>query len=132
MSLVLDLTEELEHRLRQKAEQQGLAPETCAVRLLECELAERPAGELSDDELLLEATRGLPESVWEPFHRLVELRERDETLSDDQHRELLRLNAIVESSHAKRMEYAAEIAIRRGIPLRAVMDELGFPNYGSL
>jgi hypothetical protein len=130
MTLTLDLPVELADRLREKAAEEGINPEICAVKLLQNELAEKPVSEMDEDELLLEAARGLPDSVWERYHELIRLHQGDGELADEDQREFCELNEIVETSHARRVSCVAELAARRGVGLRALMDQLGFPNYG--
>ncbi|MBW3597471.1 MAG: hypothetical protein KY475_09380 [Planctomycetes bacterium] len=60
------------------------------------------------------------------------LQQERERLDEHDQRELLELNELVESTHARRMQYVAELALRRGTPLRELMDQLGFPDYGRI
>lgn len=130
MTLTLDLPIELEDRLRKKAAQDGVRPETCALQLLENELTDKLSSEMDENELLREAARGLSESVWTRYHDLIQRREANERLSERDHREFCELNELVETAHARRVKYVAELAARRGVELRELMDQLGFPNYG--
>ena len=130
MNLTLNLRPDLENRLREKAAQDGVLPEACALTLLEDQLPDRSASEMSESELMLEAARGLPETVWQRFHELSRRQQEQETLGEDDRREFLELNEHVETTHARRMSYVAELAVRRGVGLRELMDRLGFPNQG--
>jgi hypothetical protein len=132
MTIVLNLRQDLEKLLREKAAQDGINPEAFALKLLEDQLATKSVAELPDSELVLEAARGLPESAWKRHQELIDLQQTQETLDDVRHRELVELNELIEATHARRMEYVAELARRRGVELRDVMDELGFPNYGRV
>jgi hypothetical protein len=132
MTLNLNLRPDLEDRLRQKAAQEGVQPEACALKLLEDQLVDNPPATMSESQLLVEAARGLPESVWKRYHELSKLQQEQEKLGEDDHREFLELNDLVERTHARRMRYVAELALRRGVKLRDLMDELGFPNYGGV
>ncbi len=124
MNLSLDLSPELEERLREKAASAGINPQACAVKLLESQLTETQLSEVSETDLLLQATRGLPESIWQRYHELMDLRQAEQ-LSSDEHEELKRLTSTVESAHVRRLEFVAELAKRRGVGLREMMDELG-------
>jgi iron-sulfur cluster repair protein YtfE (RIC family) len=124
MNLSLDLSPELEARLRETATRAGLKPQVYAVKLLERQLTDISPANMSESDLLLEATRGLPESVWKRYHELVELR-RAEQLSPSAHEELIELTSVVERAHTRRLEFVAELARRRGVGLREMMDELG-------
>ena len=94
--------------------------------------ARRNAPVLPPDESALFAVinRGLSEKERE---RLKELGERrsDETLSSDEHEELLTLQHKLEALHTARMKALADLAALRGLTLTAMMDQLGihFPDY---
>ena len=74
--------------------------------------------------------RGLQEIAWQRYHELIRRQQEQEKLGEDDHRELLELNELVETTHARRMNYVAELAVRRSVGLRELMDQLGFPDYG--
>ena len=63
------------------------------------------------------------------YHELIDLRQQ-KTFDEDNRRELVELNELVETTHARRVTYVAELAVRRGVDLRDLMDQLGFPNHG--
>lgn len=128
MNLSLDLSPELEERLREKAASAGINPQACAVKLLESQLTVTQLSELSETDLLLQATRGLPESIWQRYHELMDLRQAEQ-LSSDEHEELKQLTSTVESAHVRRLEFVAELAKRRSVGLRDMMDELGLGKF---
>lgn len=132
MTIVLNLRQDLEKLLREKAAQDGVDPEAFALKLLEDQLATKSVAKLPESELILEAARGLPESTWRRHQELVDLQQTEEELDHDDQRELVELNELIETTHARRMEYVAELARRRGVDLRDLMDELGFPNHGRV
>ncbi len=88
--------------------------------------AQRKAPSLSKDEteLLLKINQGLPDDVQRRFDELVAKRQA-ETLTPDEHQELLHLIDQIEKSDAKRVQYLAELARLRGISLTTLMDQLG-------
>lgn len=129
MTIVLNLRQDLERILLEKAALDGINPEAFALQLLEDQLATKSVAGLSESELILEAARGLPESVWNRQQELVDLQRTQDKLDHDHHRELVELNELIETTHARRMEFVAELARRRGVELRDLMDELGFPNH---
>jgi hypothetical protein len=94
--------------------------------------ARRNASVLSSDESALFAiiNRALSESERERLAALGE-RRANETLTSDEHEELLTLQHKLEALHAARMKALASLAEFRGITLTAVMDQLGihFPDY---
>lgn len=108
------------------AELDRFAEEVAAVR------ARRRAPMLSEDESALFAiiNQTLPET---DRQRLTELGEQraNETLTPDEHRELLELQQRLEALHAARMKALAQLAEMRGVTLTTVMEQLGIqsPDY---
>jgi hypothetical protein len=94
--------------------------------------ARRNAPVLSADESALFAiiNQTLSESERERLAALGE-RRANETLTSDEHEELLALQHKLEGLHAARMKALASLAELRGVTLTAVMDQLGihFPDY---
>lgn len=89
-------------------------------------LARRRAPSMPKDEaeLLQKINQGLPPEVQQRFDELTAKR-RAETLTPDEYQELLNLIDRIEQSDAKRVEYLAELAQLRNIPIRTLMKELG-------
>ncbi|MBI3922993.1 MAG: STAS/SEC14 domain-containing protein [Armatimonadetes bacterium] len=81
-------------------------------------------------ELLLRINQGLPTEVRERYNRLIAKR-RSETLTPEEHAELLRLGEQVETLEAQRVERLAELAQLRKTTLPALMQSLGIrtPEY---
>ena len=88
--------------------------------------ARRKAPSLPQDEakLLLKINQGVPPDIQKRYDELIAKR-RAETLTPDEHSELLRLTDQVEETEAKRMEYMAELARLRKTSLTALMKDLG-------
>jgi hypothetical protein len=138
VSLTIELQPDLEATLRRAAEQAGLpAPEYVAKALrdhLSAQHEVEPANvrsaaatsslDATEAELLQEINQGLNDDFWERYRALIRSRQ-DETLSDEDRAELIRLTDQVEAMNASRMEHLAQLARLRGKPLRAVMQELG-------
>jgi len=74
--------------------------------------------------LLLAINRGLPAKLAERY-RALSSRRRSETLTPEEHQELLKLTEEVERLQAERIKHLAELARLRGKPLGALMEELG-------
>lgn len=75
-------------------------------------------------ELLREVNLGLPEHVWARYHELVAKR-RAETLSPEEHAELISLSDLIEETNAQRVGHLIELAQVRGIPVATLMAQLG-------
>jgi hypothetical protein len=88
--------------------------------------AQRIAPTLSDEEAKLfdQINRGLPDAVWKRYHDLI-ARRRDETLTPEEHAELMQLSDEEEKRNAERLQALARLAQLRKKPLPALMEELG-------
>lgn len=94
--------------------------------------AQRQAPQLSgkETELMLRINQGLPEPLRSRYQELAE-RRGEETLTAEEHAELLRLGDEVERLEVRRLEALAELAQLRGCYLAQVMKQLGIqaPNH---
>jgi hypothetical protein len=79
-----------------------------------------------ESELLSRINQGFPEGLRRRYAELI-ARRRDESLTPEEHQELLRLTAEAERLEGDRLSALEELARARGIPLRALMDDLGIP-----
>jgi hypothetical protein len=75
-------------------------------------------------ELLQKINQGLPADVWQRFDELNEKR-RAETLTSEEHEELLELIDEIEQWDARRVEYLAALAQLRNMSIRSLMNQLG-------
>ncbi len=83
-----------------------------------------------ESELLMKINQYLSEDLQARFDELVAKRQ-DESLTPEEHNELLRLIEQVESIDAARIEALAELAQLRGVSVDELMDQLGIepPEY---
>lgn len=88
-----------------------------------------PALNAEETDLLRVINAVLPDEI---LRRYQELKQycREETLTDEQHPELLRLLEQVEGTHASRLEAVLKLAQRRGVPFTEMMEQLGLVNPG--
>jgi hypothetical protein len=88
--------------------------------------AQRKAVSLSqaEAELLIKINQGIPSDIQQHYNELIAKREA-ETLTSDEHENLLRLTEQIEKLQAQRIEYLADLARIRGISLTALMENLG-------
>lgn len=95
-------------------------------------LAHRRAPSLSPDEtqLLQAINQGVPTPLRERYEALI-ARQRQGTLTPEQHNELLHLSDEIEAIDVRRVEHLDKLARLRGVSLEAVMDSLGIraPEY---
>jgi hypothetical protein len=94
--------------------------------------AERTATHLSATEsaLLVRINQGLPSELHDRLRALRAKRE-DEIITEAEYEELTKLTDQAEEYHASRMAALVELAALRGIPLPALMNQLGlhFPEH---
>lgn len=125
MSIVLDLPQDLEQKLRATASAAGQNVDAYILRLLENNVQNQPSQEKSKTIALLQLiNRGLLPEVWSRFHSLVQKRE-DHTITDTELAELIELTDSIDLAHAQRMEALVELAVLKNKPLEVLMDELG-------
>lgn len=88
--------------------------------------AQRKASSLTqaEAELLLKINQGIPSDTQKYYDELIAKREA-ETLTTEEHKELLYLTELLEKLQARRIEYMAELARLRGNSLTTLMENLG-------
>lgn len=107
------------------AEQLSLAElERLVSRAIELR-AKRSARSLPkvEAQLLKKINQGLPLEIQKRFREL-NAKRKAETLTPEEHQELLRLIDQIESANVKRVKYLAELAGIRGVTLTALMEDL--------
>ena len=127
MTMTLEVPKELEARIRDRAAEQGVDPNTLMVQLLSENAALRPqAGVLSDreSELLTRINLGFDEPFWLRYHHLTDQLEAEQ-LSPAEHAEFMAMVARVAEAHARRVEAVVELAALRRTAFATLWDELG-------
>ncbi len=125
MSVVRIETELPFERLLQAVEQLSLPDLDQLLFQIRRVQAKRKAPSLSayETELMLNINQGLPPETQHRFDELVAKRQA-ETLTQEEHQELLTLTDQVERRDAERMRHLAELARIRGMSLDTLMDTL--------
>ena len=126
VTLKVDLTDEQSRNLQQVAAAKGRTVADLVREGVEVIIQIQGAPSLSEEEseLLLAINRGLSGEMAERYRELIRRRQAG-TLGPEEHRELLRLTDEVERQQAERIENLSELARLRGLPLVALMEELG-------
>jgi len=126
MTLTLEVTPDLELHLRRAAGRKGLDAKSFVLGLLREQLArQNPAPEVrKESELLAEINRGLSADQWKNYRELIAKR-RAETLTSDEHAELIAITDQLEEDNVHRIKCLAELARRRQMSIDALMGELG-------
>jgi len=78
----------------------------------------------SDSELLATINSGLSPDQWQRYREL-KARRRAESLTSDEHAELIATTHRIEEDNVYRIQCLTELARRRQTSMRALMDELG-------
>ncbi len=126
MVLTLEVQPDLELELRHAASLSGLDAKTFVLNLLREHLnrAQAPPKELTEKELLAEINRGLSAAEWSRYKELIE-RRREETLTSDEHAELIATTERLEETNVFRVQCLAELARKRRVSMDDLMGELG-------
>jgi hypothetical protein len=128
MSMIqLELTPELEQKLRGEAARQGVEPSRYILdALVEHLKSSSEADEPSDpeSELLQKINAALPEMDWEYYHFLIAKR-RAETITSEELDLLVSMSDRLEIANAQRIQYLIELANLRGSSSEGVMEDLG-------
>jgi hypothetical protein len=150
MTVTLEIGPELEELLRARASREGLPLDRYIVNVLLERLngdwvgrgdLERSGSIPSQDpenaaartrstlphaeaELLERINEGLPEPTWERYYDLKAKRDA-ETLTAEEHRELIALVNEIETWNARRLELVGELARLRGVSLSNLVEQLG-------
>ena len=135
MAITIDMTPEIEAKLRDEAAKEGLDPDryvlhTLAERWGQTHETITPHLRRSESELLQHINEGLPAETWRQYHALIARRDAGTLTADDQ-KILVGLIDEVEIAHARRMKYLVELANLRETTLDELMDALGIvkPTY---
>lgn len=113
MTLTLNLSPELEEQIRGEAQRAGVEPATFVLGVLSGHLGDSNPTQLTETELLVQISQGLPASDWERYHELIAQRDMNTLDASD----LQELGDRVETTHARRMQFVVELATRRGVGL---------------
>lgn len=92
--------------------------------------ARRKAGHLEERESeLLELINEGPAAQTQQRFRELDEKRRSETLTEEEHAELIRINMEMEAKNVQRMRYLSELALLRKTGLRNLMAQLGIPIF---
>ena len=128
MTLTIDIKPELESRLRDEAARTGVAAGDVVVQALEQRLSHsaqpvQPNLPAAESRLLLKINASPAGLDWDRYHILLS-RNRDETITPDEHRELIAMILTVENANAQRVACLVELARIRGVSLDSVLESL--------
>ncbi|MCY2991272.1 MAG: hypothetical protein NTY19_25870 [Planctomycetota bacterium] len=128
MVLTIDLTPDLESKLREVAAAQGVEPREYVVETLRQHLGPAlthpPCQSAAESKLFDEINQGLSEWDWSRYRQLIEKR-RAEQLTAEEHVELTAISDRVEELNVRRLELLSELARLRNTTLPTLMDQLG-------
>ncbi len=121
MSLMLNLTPEVEAQFRAQADKNGLPVAEYVSRFL---LTAEPASTESD--LAQRIQNAIPADLQRQFNRLYTKRRRaPETLTEGEYAQLLRLTDEIEARDAERASRLVRLAALRNVSVEAVVVALG-------
>ena len=125
MTLLVDLPPEIEARVHEAAEAEGV---DTAAYVREAMAASHPfpaaPASMTEKELVEEINRGFSEVFWERFRYLVRCRQA-ETMTPAEQKEAISMSDRTEARDAERLQCLLELSQRRGKPVPALMAEMG-------
>ncbi len=125
MTLLVDLPPEIEARVHEAAEAEGL---DTAAYVSEAMAASHPfpaaPASMTEKELVEEINRGFSEAFWERFRYLVHRRQA-ETMTPAEQKEAISMSDRTEARDAERLQYLLELSKRRGKSVQELMTETG-------
>ena len=131
--VTLHLPPELETRLRDEAEREGLEADVFIVQTLDRVLPKNTSASKitnlgrRESELLQEVSIGLSENEWRRYRDL-KAKCDHETLTPAEHEELVATSDRIERANARRIPILIELAALRKLSLEQFMDQLGLGN----
>lgn len=116
MTLLVDLPPEIEARVYEAAEAEGLDVSVFMRETLEARVRQYdPSRPLTESDLLLRINRtGFPEAFWNRYRELVAKLSAG-TLTLEEHREFSEYTDQTENKDAERLLYLVELSKQRGI-----------------
>jgi hypothetical protein len=128
MTLVLEISPEVEQALRTVAERTGVPPDQYVLDVLQERLDRDqhlpPHLPRAEAQLLKRINQGLPPATWQRY-RMLKQRRDAEALTPEEHSELIQLVHEVEGWNVRRLELVAELAKLRGVAFPDLVKELG-------
>lgn len=131
-TITLNLSPELEHKLRDEAAKHGLEPDRYILSTLQERLETKTATEATESDLLKQINIGFPTEVWAQYHHLITKRQA-ETLSAEEHAQLIEFSDRLEKLNVDRIQALIQLAQLRNQTLSDLMQTLGIsPNPETL
>ena len=134
MTINLNLPAEIEAELLEEAKKANLDPDAYILETLRNHLHRRqkqpPHLTKLEADLLQKINIGLSQNKWQRYHELIAKRQA-ETISDEEHQELIAFSDQIEIANVQRMQALIELAQHRKTSLEILMQDLGIktPTY---
>ncbi|MBR8840047.1 MAG: hypothetical protein DSM106950_40130 [Stigonema ocellatum SAG 48.90 = DSM 106950] len=126
-TITLNLSPELEYKLRNEAAKLGLEPDLYIVNTLQKRLEHKSpdlTSQPTEAELLQQINIGFSATTWNQYHTLIGKR-RAETLNPEEHEQLIQLSNQLENLNVNRCQALIQLAKLRNKPLTDLMQTLG-------
>ncbi|MBK6619772.1 MAG: hypothetical protein IPG32_02405 [Saprospirales bacterium] len=132
MSITINISPELEDRLKQIAAQKGKGVDWVIVEVLQDFLLPGVSKDAKSKEveLLKKVDLKISEKTWNRYHALIAKRDAN-TLTKKEHGELLEIVNQIELANAERFKFLVELAQLRKVSLDDLMKTLGIRSHGE-
>lgn len=125
MSINIALRPEVEAWLQEEAARDGVTPGEAVARVIESQWSlGTPPPALRGEEFDKRIREDFSVEFWSQY-RMLHQKIQDETSTEPERQEFLGLHTQVEAKNLERMRLLAQMALRRGVPLPDLMQELG-------
>lgn len=125
MPLLVDLPPEIEARVHEAAEAEGMDAATYVRETITALLPfPAPTASMTEKELVEEINRGFSEAFWERFRVLVRRREAG-TMTSAEQQEAISMSDRTEARAVERLQCLLELSERRGKSVQELMTEMG-------
>jgi len=125
MTVTVDIPPDMETRVRQAAEAEGVDVPTFMREATASLLRQYdPARSLSEADLLARINRGFPEAFWNRHRQLIAKR-RAETMTHEEQQEAIGMSDQLEAWNVERLQYLIKLAEIRHTSVDALVQEMG-------
>ncbi|MCB8943513.1 MAG: hypothetical protein H6658_07140 [Ardenticatenaceae bacterium] len=126
MTITLQITPELEGKVRMAASRVGVSPDVYVTKIIKqyVDEPEQTADGETETTLLQQINIGLTPELWQQYHQLIEKRQAEQ-LTPAEQRTLINLSDQIEIANVQRMKALIQLSQLRQMSLDDLMDTLG-------
>lgn len=132
MTITIQITPELENKVRTAASRVGVSPDVYVTKIIKQHVddPDRTADQETEATLLQQINLGLTPELWQQYHKLIEKRQAEQ-LTPFERKALIELADQIEIANVQRLKALIQLSQLRQTPLDDLMNTLGIkpPSY---